>query len=151
MGSRPVLVDGEGAGRSGACATAGMAAGASLTAAVTGGRPAGMLWTAAALNGFPPFALMASCRCSNAGGGAGGTTRATTVRVCTLADGLAATDRPAPRTDCLVGTTAGVTARIGALTIARSSKRTEFLAIGCAVVNAWDVVAATAPGTLRFT
>jgi hypothetical protein len=50
-----------------------------------------------------------------------------------------------------VGTTAGVIALTGALTFARSSKCTEFLAIGCAVVNAWDVVAATAPGTLRLT
>jgi hypothetical protein len=110
-----------------------------------------MLRTAPTLNGLPPFALMASWRRSNAGGGAGGITLATTVRVCTIAGGLAAADRPPPRTDCFVGTTAGVTARTGALTIARSSTCTAFLAIGCAVVNAWDVVAATAPGTLRLT
>jgi len=110
-----------------------------------------MLRTAPTLSGLPPFSLMASWRRSNGGGGAGGTARATTVRVCTVDEGLAAANRPSPRTACFVGTTAGVTARTGAFTIARSSTCTRFLAIGCAVVNAWDVVAATAPGTLRLT
>jgi len=80
-GSRSALAGCGGTGRVDDCVTTGMAGGAILTAAVTGGRPVGMLRTAPTLNGIPPFSLMASCRRSNAGGGAGGTTRATAVRV----------------------------------------------------------------------
>ena len=128
----------------------GVAAGAILTGASRRAAAGCIRSTCATDRGLPPLLLIASWRLSNVGGGAGGAIFATTARVCSDEGGLVA-GAPVPRTACFSGTTAGVKALTGALATSRRSILTAFLETGWAEVNAWGVVAATAPGTLWFT
>src|SRR5215471_20450610 len=94
---------------------------------------------------------MACCWRANGTGGGGGGSFATTARLCTTTGGLAAADPPVPSTACLAGATAGVKELACAVATSRSLTRIAFFATGCAEVNACDVVAVTAPGTLWLT
>src|SRR5450631_419369 len=128
----------------------GVAAGAIRNGA---GLAASLTWisrTWLADSGFPAFVRIACTRFANVGCRGGGAARTTIGRVCTTAGGLALMIAVDPNTACFVGTVAGAKARIGALRNALGSTRTRFLDTGWAVLNACDVVAATAPGTLRL-
>lgn len=140
---------GEIEGRGAACPAAGVAGGAILTAADRSG--GAMLCNCAAFKGRPPLLCSAACLLSKVAPGGGGLTRATTVRDWIGADGLTFSIRPEPSTACLVGTTAGPRAFTRDCSTLRWSNRTKLRATGSAEVNARDVVAATAPGTLRLT
>lgn len=72
---------------------------------------------------------------------------ATTVRVAMRAGGLTAPGRPAPRTAWRSGATDGALTFTGALDICRSSTRTIFREMGCAVATERADAAVTAPGT----
>jgi hypothetical protein len=124
--------------------------GASLTAAAAGAlSDICLIWLTE--SGLPPLSLMASCRRSKFGGARGGSVRATTVLVCTTAGGLKVVSRPEPMTACRVGTVAGANILTDPFLAVCSSTRTRFLPTGCAESNARDVVATTAPGTVRLT